>query len=60
MAAMARQAAVERRWLGVAVVAAPFETIAACDTCVKQNSSQLTNHQKGNADGTRTRQEPSW
>lgn len=48
---MGKLAAVaEQSWLGV-VVAVPFETIAACDTCVIQNShAQLTNYQKGNAE----------
>jgi hypothetical protein len=61
---MAKLAAVaEQSWLGVVVVAVPFETIAACDTCVIQNShalSLLITKKGMPSRGTRTRQAPSW
>lgn len=37
-----RAAAAEQRWIVVAVAAVPFETTAACDTCVIQNSHPLS------------------
>ncbi len=54
-------AAVEQRWLGIVAVAVPFGTIIACDTYVIQNSyiSVITNYQKRDAEGTRTRRASS-